>query len=297
MLFIIYSCEKYKKRAKLLYDLVKHRLPTCRIFIVTGNPDVDEDYKIDNMRIIFKCRDGYEYLSEKTMALCKTIFTIFPEETGFIKCDDDIIPNYSKFNEMIRFIEQTTPDYLGRSIHQQEDIETYLPRNDFSAICKKSTYAAGPLYYLSKRAAEILKSSNVNTQEFLYEDNMVGYFLNQSGIYPIEYDVYSDRIEDILIHIVHNNMKRNYLFLKLQGDIQDQYFQLAHGLKMAKESNRILVFVFLCDNSVEHSIANMSLNIPFIHHDDLDYGTIIVTTKSTTDTIWEYEDMLLTIRL
>jgi hypothetical protein len=297
MLFIIYSCEKYKQRAKLLYDLVKHRLPTCTIFIVVGNPDLDQDYKIDNMWITLKSRDGYEYLSEKTLALCKTIFTIFPQESGFIKCDDDIVPNYSIFNEMIRFIEETKPEYLGRIIHQQEDTETSIGRYCVSAICKNSVYAAGPLYYLSKRSAEILKTSNVNTQDYLYEDNMVGYFLNQSGIYPVDYDVYSDRIEDNLIHIVHNNLKRNYLFLKLQGGIQDQYFQLAHGIKMARESNRILVFVFLCDNSVKHSIAKMSLNIPFIHHDDLDYGTIVVTTKGPTDTIWEYEDMLLTIQL
>ena len=101
-LLLIYSCNKYLNKAEILFSEINNFSSNCKTYIIYGNPDLDSDYEIiDDKYLILKVEDSYEYLNKKTLILFKTIITLYPDITGILKCDDDIIPNNYYLNNFL----------------------------------------------------------------------------------------------------------------------------------------------------------------------------------------------------
>ena len=275
MIFVIYSCQKYRERARVLYEMVKG-LDGCRVFILYGDPTIESEYVIKDPCIIVRCGDSYEHLHEKTRALCRVIHMAFPEEEGVFKCDDDIFPNVWKINELIRWIQKESVDYLGRSLcitgDSWDDHHIGKCKVQHAVLKRACTYAAGPFYYLSRRSLEIIQGID-NIGDYFIEDNMVGYVLNRSGIYPIDKMVYSDRFEDCHKGCVHNVLCRPYLYVSLSGDLVNQWAQYAVGFKLAVTSFMGFLLVIVLpreegeDKGEDKGICEMLPGVPVITAD------------------------------
>jgi hypothetical protein len=201
--FIIYSCKKYKEKSDRLYHLLKNRLEHCECYIIFGDTQLASDYEIiEDKYIALKCGDHYENLSEKSMTLFKVIDQLFPSITGIFKCDDDIVPNISKLNELIHFINENKDiQYLGNVLTNQGSTDFRCHYNKCSSdtynvpmVTPPCKFATGPLYYVSKKSIEILAAYNRNL--IIAEDIMVGYVLEQNKIDAVYYKTYYDHIQD-----------------------------------------------------------------------------------------------------
>ena len=108
IVLIIYSCSKNDKKSQLLYKLLTSITDAnIKIYILNGNTDLIEDYKIIDEKLYLKCKDNYDGLYLKTKKLFKEIINIFPNLSGLIKMDDDIYPNIDSIKNMINFIKNS----------------------------------------------------------------------------------------------------------------------------------------------------------------------------------------------
>lgn len=169
--------------------------------------------------------DYYENLCEKTVALCKTIKTILPNIKGIFKCDDDIIPNISFMNSMIKYIDENNIDYMGRNITYAYDTMTPWHFNKCHDIkhneeknIKPCTHVSGPCYYLSNKSIRIIANAE-NIGEHFYEDCMVGYYLNQKNIFPNEKYLYTDFLDQLNECNYHNYKNKVKLQISYVLDI------------------------------------------------------------------------------
>ena len=223
---IIYSCKKYSEKSELLYYLVNNKLNDCVCYIAYGDDTIQTEFNIiNNKYIVLKCKDYYENLCEKTVALCKTIKTILPNIQGIFKCDDDIIPNISFMNSNIQYIDENNVDYMGRNITNHNDFvsEWHINKcNDIkhneSKNIKSSVYASGPCYYLSNKSITIIAHAE-NIEEHFYEDCMVGYYLNQKNIFPNGKYLYTDVLDEINTMNYHNSKNKVKLQINYILDI------------------------------------------------------------------------------
>lgn len=254
ILIIIYSCKKKLQLSEELYDMLNGKLENCKVFLMFGDSSINDDFEIiDDKYLILKVEDYYENLREKTIQLFKVIENNFPNIKGCFKCDDDIIPNLSYFNKIIKYILKNNIPYCGRccNIHEMGQMswlhkgKTHNPDlGNHYMFLPGSTYASGPLYYLNKET--IIKFNNSNKDRYIFsEDTMIGYHLNQLGLYPTEIELYSDYFEvynKVNFQNVDNKIKK--IYVKLHGGLGNQLFQLASAYGLAKENNRILILVY-----------------------------------------------------
>uniref|UniRef100_A0A6C0HZU0 Uncharacterized protein n=1 Tax=viral metagenome TaxID=1070528 RepID=A0A6C0HZU0_9ZZZZ len=265
-IFIIYSCKHNLHKSILIYELLRDKLPTCKTFIVYGEPELDSDYEFrDNAKFLaLKCGDFYENLCEKTITVCKIISVLFPEIKGIFKCDDDIFPNIQKINEMILYINENSIDYLGNKVflHESNNTTHHFNKcsNESFNIGKRvhSCYCCtGPLYYLSKLSIDII-SKIESIKEYFYEDIMIGHILYKYGIYPHYYKTYYDEFENIDKGCFQNYQNYKKLFVKLHGGLGNQLFQVAAAYNFSKKNNMILILLYPNENysvSMTHNIC------------------------------------------
>ena len=70
IVLIIYSCSNNDKKSQLLYKLLSSITDAnIKIYILNGNTDLIEDYKIIDEKIYLKCKDNYDGLYLKTKKL------------------------------------------------------------------------------------------------------------------------------------------------------------------------------------------------------------------------------------
>jgi hypothetical protein len=182
---------------------------------------------------------------------------IFPNLKGMLKCDDDIIPNIKRINELLLFFSSNHINYFGRKIviNKNELSNCHFNKcsNDSFNIKKlvyKSAYAAGPLYYLSSKSMNMLLNHYMNYNKYFYEDNMVGYILNKYNIFPVNYQIYSDDMNDNCIIQNHTNNKK--IFILLHGGLGNQLFQVSAAYQLAKKTNRFLILL------IKKNLSNMT---------------------------------------
>lgn len=241
-LFIIYSCQKNLSKAEQVYERVVNKLDKCKVFIMYGMAmsdsvntleDVADTYKIiDDKYLVLKCLDDYDHLSDKTLLLLNTITvhlsSLFPLLKGMFKCDDDIIVNCKHVNDCLN----ESIDYFGRAvIRTKEDIANHPDKYPLLP----AIYCGGPFYYLSNKALKCFSSMSSVVKNY-YEDVMVGYHLNERGIYPekdYKYILYSDKIIDSLKLSYHNSKHFDELYIVLKGGLGNQLFQLASAMQLA----------------------------------------------------------------
>ena len=249
-LFVIYSCKKNQEKSNLLYNLINNRIPNCKCFILNGEPGLETDYKIvDDKYLLVKCGDYYENLSEKSICLFRAVKSAFPTVKGIFKSDDDIFPNIKKMNEIIALINSVDIDYLGNICTIHNDVNSGFHFNKCSnnkynteRIVKSGRYAAGPLYYVSMKSITALSNSVVDYDYYFFEDNMVGYFLRMNNIYPYAYKTYNDNIDYFDNNIQNEHYK--YLYIRIQGGLGEQLFQVSAAYEIAKKYNMVLILLY-----------------------------------------------------
>ena len=240
-IFILYSCEKNIEKTNKTYEKIYDKISNTKVYIIYGDTSIDEKYIIkDDKYIILNVKDDYDHLSNKTILLIECINRLFPSIKGMFKCDDDIIINLSSINNTINDVENI--DYAGKIIViREKNKESRYP-------IYPCIYCGGPLYFLSKKAIESFK---FDVKLIYYEDIMVGYHLNKNNIFPNKkYDLYSDQIVNSNIKSYHNVHHYEEFYLKLQGGLGNQLFQLACAMTISKKYNKKLTL------NVNHIIPN-----------------------------------------
>jgi hypothetical protein len=268
VLFIIYSCKKKLNISEQLYDMLNNNLLNCKVYLMYGDNSIDTEYKIiDNKYLILNVSDYYENLNSKTTCLFRVIESIFPNVRGVFKCDDDIIPSIQEINHYIDFFLKTNINYAG-NIQVHNDHESYFhigKSNDkrfdeTPTFIAKSAYAAGPLYYLSKTAIILFNRSDRKLNLF-NEDNMVGYYLNQSNIVGENYNLYVDNFKfGVAKNYQNTNNQTKKIYTKIHGGLGNQLFQIAAAYGMAKKYNKILIIVS-DDTTIYSLLHNSYLNV------------------------------------
>ena len=312
VLFIIYSCQKRFQLSEQLYDMVNEKLKNCKVFLLYGDDNIEDEYKIiNNKYLVVKAPDYYENLREKTIKMFSVIEKRFPNVKGCFKCDDDIIPCINSINNQIMFFLQNNIPYAGNvgDIHEIGQMswhhvgKTHNPDlgNNYMFI-PGCTYAVGPLYYINKDT--IVKFNNSDKSKYIFsEDTMVGYQLNKLGIFPIHIDTYTDFFQSkntITYQNINNNRKK--LFIKLHGGLGNQLFQIASGYGIARKHDRILILVN--DNNMETFKHNSYLNVYIenifkdnnfliINEDKLDKSIITYSEIGDTVNCFTYNDKIL----
>ena len=266
-IFIVYTCKKNLEKAELLYKRYLNGLPLTNFYkikplILYGDETLDSDYIIkDNKYLVLKTNDEYHSLCLKTLRMCKAIHALFPSAKGMFKCDDDMILNHAAIEDFIHFLNIFPIHYSGnsRTVHEKQNNNMHLRNKDVALVTSATekittpaaVYCGGPLYYLSHTALGItnnVRESSVSN--IYYEDLMIGYILNSCSMYPIHsQNIYDDNIELFsgLPASFHNTYKKNNVFLRIQGGLGNQLFQIAAGFGIAQRNNMNLFIINTSD--------------------------------------------------
>ena len=90
---------------------------------------------------------------------------------------------------------------------------------------------------------DILINTYIDYNHVFYEDNMIGYILNQNKIFVYDYKTYYDNMEyDQGCLQNHNNNK--FLYVVLHGGLGNQLFQVSAGYELAKKNNMFLILLY-----------------------------------------------------
>ena len=217
-LLIIYTCKKNLNKALNLYNVIlTNPINSTQVLIIYGDPNLNTDHVLVNNLLILKVGDNYENLTDKSFKLFNTIIKLFPNIKGIFKCDDDILINCDSLSYFIK--KNSGHDYCGKianidipynSTHHYGKCSDIVFNKPYLTIVTK--YCGGPLYYLSNKALQCFKEKYI---EFtMFEDNAVGAHLKNFNIYPSQYDLYSDEINNINKISYHNNSKDNIIFVR-----------------------------------------------------------------------------------
>lgn len=202
------SCLKEKHRWDSFRNQNFDNLPQL---IVCGDKSIDEPFKLDGDVLYLKCRDLWEDLPEKMIALYNAMLDpAFDKYDYYIKCDADVAPgkNFSKDNLDLVIDHK---DYIGSRLHKPPaggrgvyHLKKYLtdssPWKGKPCTCPKflsTQYALGGSgYILSKKAVKaICLEYSINDfrkvrKAYIYEDSMVGILLKKYNIYPVRGQLY-----------------------------------------------------------------------------------------------------------
>jgi hypothetical protein len=201
------------------------------------------EFLIHENHLILNVEDDYQNLNRKTYELFKTIYYLYPNCIGCFKCDDDVLLNLNtlfKFNQYLEYCAKIKQEvnYVGQIV--------FLPPEEI--------YCGGPLYYLSNRALKCFQPHVFTPEHFekikkktIAEDRMVGYIMEDNGICPIDHKLYDDNLKMINGYSYHNKDHKNTLYLRIQGGIGNQLFQIASGYGIAMQNDMNFVIFDTCD--------------------------------------------------
>jgi len=287
-IFIIYSHKLNIKNANKLYErYLSSFIKNLKIkvfitygdksqFIFSKNDKKSSYYTIKDNCIILNTDDDYSNLNKKTAILFKSLYDLYPNMHGCFKCDDDLILNINSLFKMKIYIEYCESlnmpvNYCGKLIYNIDD--------------EIDLYCGGPFYYCSNAAVKCFRTVSSNAVSlFIAEDRMVGSVLRQNKISPIHYDSYFDDILEINGYNFHNKDHKNTVFVRIQGGLGNQLFQIISGYGIALKNN--MNFVILDSSEVKtdftHTTNNAyiikrffgkfpNINMQFINTDLLDY--------------------------
>jgi len=269
LLFIIYSCHARLEFAERLYDVIKDKLDYCKVYICVGNPDSDTGL-LNDKYIILKVGDQCGDNNNKALVLLNAIQQLFPFYKGIFKCDDDIIPNINSINSHSKEFLENNIDYAGKC----NDINT------------RHSYCNRPLYYMSINS--IKKFNNIVKDYFIFqEDLLVGYYLNKCNIFPKNYNLYYDEIENYKLGSYQNiNNKTKNLYIMFLGRLGNNLFQIASGYGLAMKYKMNLFFTHdynesynISKNYVYRDNIFKNKNLLFLDNKLINYNNINVYTE------------------
>jgi len=258
-IFAIYSCQKYLKRAEDMYiTFLRGQLPSnIKVIIIIGEKNnTSIEYKIINdLYLILNIEDTYEELSNKSIQLFRNVYTLFPNCIGCFKCDDDMLPNVKHLQKMVSLISQYKPNYFGklRAYCQEEQHHVGKTTNGiitpYNIIIPEGTeYCGGPLYYLSRLAMSCFLNQYV--EKYICEDVTIGYHLHKNRICFSEFEsIYTNYFEYINTCSVHNRLHKPILYVRIDGGLGNQLFQIASAYSLAKRNDmQMIIIPYECRN-------------------------------------------------
>jgi hypothetical protein len=270
-LFIIYSCEKNLSQANKIFHTYSDALKLINIhpLIVYGDTSLDTNYTlIEDKYLVLNVEDDYEHLNVKSLRLFKTIATNYPQIKGCFKCDDDIILNVVSIGNFLSNLQHLNIDYSGITtiMNKKEDAKRVDHRNinitlEYDIENPSAIYCGGPLYYVSNKSLQILQKTKEDVvKKIFYEDKMIGHVLNQKGIYPTHYCLYSDNITEFNTKRTsyHNFNHKKTLFLRVHGGLGNQMFQIASGYGIAKDND--MNFIIINSSIIKRDFTHIADN-------------------------------------
>jgi hypothetical protein len=271
LLFIIYSCHARLELAERLYNVIHDKLDYCKVYICVGNPDSDTGF-LNDKYIILKVGDQHDDLVNKTLSLLKFVEQSLADYKGIFKCDDNIIPN-------IKHINSHSKDFLENNIEYAGNINHIYKSPNI-------VYCNSPLYYISMNS--ITKFNNTVKDYFIFqEDLMVGYYLNRCNIFPKNYNLYYNELENFKLGSYQNiNNKTKNLYIMFVGRLGNNLFQIASGYGLAKKYKMNLFFTW--DNHESYNISQnyvyrdnifKNKNLLFIDNTLINYNNVNIYTE------------------
>jgi len=230
---LIFSCHKHKETRLKQFTLSKTEYHGWKVFIILGNPNLKDEYIINDNIITIKCEDSYIHILKKVVLSCKIILNLYDIQQGILRCGDDLIFNENKLslflnnvnksdymglianyvNKMFPKYNNFMPDYF---ISHPDDLTNPLngiPYNlnemKFFNVVPHCTYTGGVVFYLSVKSCNILINhmeiinwnvfySDINYgYPYIIEDIGIGFILSLNNISPVSYNLYSDHKKDI----------------------------------------------------------------------------------------------------
>jgi hypothetical protein len=145
---------------------------------------------------------------------------------GCFKCDDTVIPNVLQLQGLLEFLGNGTIDYLGKV-------------NPESGVC------CSPMYYLSRRAIVFLDTLDILEHPVhQHTEILIADHLRKMGVSPNDYNqLYSENIQDMNTLSVNLTPYRPLLYVKIDGGIGNQLFQIASAYGIAKRAGMEMVVI------------------------------------------------------
>ena len=198
MIFLL-SCNHNKWK----WDTIRDGwLNSCGLpyVIVVGNEELlptSHRYDPDSHVLELGCMDNYDGLVYKIAYGIDAVIQRFNPDF-VVKVDDDVVLKPSRLQVVLTKIDPVNTIYAGNIIEftkpttSKSGIEKYtLPENKQPVVIEPVDYCAGPIYYLGKRAMEILQTDFI-PQRIKFEDVNVGLTLNSRGIRPYHLPFYTN---------------------------------------------------------------------------------------------------------
>lgn len=214
---------------------------------------------------------------------------------------------------MFSYISKNNVDYLGnilvyendKFIHSHSDYHIDKKFN-IPLLCRKCKFTSGPMYYVSLNAIKlfnsisIIKDILIDQTDYYFEDNMVGYILNNyCNIFPIHYKTYYDYIEEYSFGSIQN-IKNIYkkLFIMLHGGLGNQLFQVAAAFEIAKKYKMFLILLYKDDyhESMTHNtrldefLSSIFSFFNYTSINNIDFSKAIVYNESMC---FDYNDSII----
>tara|TARA_R110002074_G_scaffold398900_1_gene591340 strand:+ start:118 stop:948 length:831 start_codon:yes stop_codon:yes gene_type:complete len=204
-IILVLSCNKYLRTRlkKTAFRLKENSYENWKVVYVIGNLTINEPYQLHTNLLTLKCEDSYIHLFKKLVKALEAIYSIYDIKQGVLRTGDDLIFNET---ELRRFLLKTDKShFIGRNfnglsikepgphlltnnhrdtsmyqyymIHKEDvldplhnlrsvDPRQYIvsPKLPVGSVC------AGPIFYLSNRATNILMEhfKNVNYDVFTF---------------------------------------------------------------------------------------------------------------------------------
>jgi hypothetical protein len=186
-IMLIMNCKKYIKKAIFQKKTWLPNIPLyLRYYHVTGDPELDHEFKFDNENHVLwvKSGDDYNSLPNKVITAYNAVFETFNFKYLFKTDDDQILVNPKFFDILSGLILTTVPQihyggyivdvpkpYLSEYYKIHPELPKKLP-------ILQTRYCSGRFYFLSKPAiSNLLSKRKIISKEYL-EDYAIGFNLD-----------------------------------------------------------------------------------------------------------------------
>lgn len=127
--------------------------------------------------IIEDFRDNYQNLTLKTMFALKNFVRLTPNESYFLKIDDDVFLNVFRLDHIMKKYQHTTPGIIGhleshRYAHRDRESRWFTPRWMFSKEALPD-FINGPAYLISGKVVRQIYEAALKTPLLTLEDVFV----------------------------------------------------------------------------------------------------------------------------
>ena len=187
----IISCEKYKERREkqnLERNFLEYKYFIGKPELINDENSLIFEENIEENTVYLPCKDNYESLPQKVRLMMTWILQNRPKVKYIVKADDDVSFDFIKFKIYCKAVANSGIDYAGLKVKNKEHISKFhMGKTEDTELSEtgvkipKTIFAAGPCYFVSKNAAEIIVE-NLLTDCTILEDQSIGKCLEKHKI-------------------------------------------------------------------------------------------------------------------